>query len=335
MSGVYTKKGDKGQTSLLSGDRVNKDDPRVEAYGTFDEMGTLIGLARVHASCDGEFLKWLQIRNFSLCAELAGGDPATLKETITFDDVKIMEAKVDRIDRMINRRPGFTIPANNPASGFLHQARTVARRGERRLVTASRQFEVREEIRQYVNRLSDLLYMLAREEEYVQDIYDRLAGRLSSQDWLGSVKGRGIENMSANEKKIYEVADKLISKGIEKAVDIGVPMVLAVVDTGGDLVAYRRMPDSLFASIDIAQGKAYTAMSLKMSTDKVADAVQPGKELFGLEATNEGKIVTFGGGYPLFIGDELIGGFGMSGGTVEEDMTCAEYAIQSVEGIKG
>ena len=335
MGGIYTKKGDRGETSLLSGERVPKDDPRVETYGTFDEMGTLIGLAKVHASCDRPFLEWLQIRNFSLCAELAGGDPDKLKETITYVDVKKLEDKVDRVERMINRKPGFSIPANNAASGFLHQARTVARRGERRLVAISREYEIREEIRQYVNRLSDVLYMLAREEEYIQDLYDKLSRRLEQFDWTGSeieIRKEGTV-MSMNEAKIYEIADKLIPAGMVKAKEIGVPMVLAVVDTGGNLVAYRRMPDSLLASIDIAPGKAFTAMSLKTPTCDLAEAAKPGASLYGIEASNNGKIILFGGGYPLFIGDELIGGFGMSGGTVDEDMTCAEYALSTVSDI--
>ena len=72
-------------------------------------------------------------------------------------------------------------------------------------------------------------------------------------------------------------------------------------------------------------------MSLRMSTDQLAQAVQPGNALYGLEASNLGRIVPFGGGYPLYIGGELVGGFGKSGGTVEEDMLCASYALDAVK----
>lgn len=330
MSGIYTKKGDHGQTSLLSGERISKDDPRVEVYGTFDEMGTIVGLAKVHANIETDFLKWIQIRNFALCAELAGGDPARLRDPISFEDTEILEAKIDSIEKMINRRPGFTIPANNPASGFLHQARTVARRGERRMVTISEDHPVREEIRQFVNRLSDALYMLAREEEYIQSIYEKLVERLEAVGRIGGSELKEGMKMDKNEEKLYEIAEKLIEAGMEKAKEIGVPMVLSVVDTGGNLVAFRRMKDSLLASIDISQGKAFTAVSLKTPTHEVAEQAQPGKALYGIEASNDGKIITFGGGYPLFVNGALIGGFGMSGGTVEEDMTCAKYAVDKV-----
>ncbi|MBO4235536.1 MAG: heme-binding protein [Firmicutes bacterium] len=134
-------------------------------------------------------------------------------------------------------------------------------------------------------------------------------------------------------KKIYEVADKLIEAGIEKAKEIGVNMVLAVVDDGGNLVAFRRMEDSFLISIDVAQGKAFSGAALRMPTSVLAGAVQPGAEIYGMEMARPGKIITFGGGYPLFSDGELIGGFGMSGGSAEEDMICAEYAISKVDGV--
>ena len=134
-------------------------------------------------------------------------------------------------------------------------------------------------------------------------------------------------------KKIYEVADQLIAKGIEKAEEIGVNMVLAVVDDGGNLVAFRRMEDSFLVSIDVAQGKAFSGAALRMPTSVLAKAVQPGAEIYGMEMARPGKIITFGGGYPLFSDGELIGGFGMSGGSAEEDMICAEYAIKNTEGV--
>lgn len=133
--------------------------------------------------------------------------------------------------------------------------------------------------------------------------------------------------------KIYEIADQLIAAGIGKAKEIGVNMVLAVVDDGGNLVAFRRMEDSFLISIDVAQGKAFSGAALRMPTSVLANAVQPGAEIYGMEMARPGKIITFGGGYPLFADGELIGGFGMSGGSAEEDMICAEYAISKVDGI--
>ena len=134
-------------------------------------------------------------------------------------------------------------------------------------------------------------------------------------------------------KKIYEVADALIREGIKKAEEIGVAMVFAVADDGGNLVAFRRMEGSFLISVDVAQSKAFGALALNMPTHEMAPAMQPGGPIYGMQTMHGGKLVPFGGGYPLYADGELIGGFGASGGTVEEDMLCAQSAIRAVEGL--
>ncbi len=132
---------------------------------------------------------------------------------------------------------------------------------------------------------------------------------------------------------IYKIADELINKAMKKANEINVPMVLAVVDEGGNLIQYRRMEGSLLVSVDVAQGKAYTALALNMPTGEVAKIIGPGGPIYGMEATNHGKIVAFGGGFPIYHEGKLIGGFGVSGGSVEEDVMCASYALENTEGV--
>ncbi|MFB0920833.1 MAG: cob(I)yrinic acid a,c-diamide adenosyltransferase [Oscillospiraceae bacterium] len=320
MGGIYTRGGDTGETSLLNGERVSKWDDRVETYGIFDEAGCSIGMARVSGAVDGELLLWIQKKMFPLCAELSGGDVSKLNEPITADDIKRMELEIDRIDAMLHRKFSFQIPVKNQISGFLHQARTIVRRGERQLCKLAQTTKIRTEIKTYVNRLSDLLYMLACEEELIQDISDIVIKELTN--W------RGGESMTSSGSSIYQLADKLIADCEKKANDIKVPMVISVVDESGVLCALKRMPSSLLISVEVSQNKAYTAAALKSSTDKLYDLVQPGGELYGIGNCNEGKIITFGGGYPIFEGGELIGALGVSGGTVEEDMTVASYALE-------
>lgn len=127
----------------------------------------------------------------------------------------------------------------------------------------------------------------------------------------------------ATMKKMAEAAEK-------KAAEIKVPMVFAVVDDGGNLVYFERMPGALLASIDIAQNKAFSAVSLKMPTSELAKHSQPGASLYGVHTTNNGRIVIFGGGYPFYVGDEIVGGIGVSGGSVEEDMSVATAALDAV-----
>lgn len=124
----------------------------------------------------------------------------------------------------------------------------------------------------------------------------------------------------------------LIAAAKEKAIEIGVPMVIAVVDAGGNLVALQRMDGALLVSIDIATNKAYTAAAVKISTHDLAGVSQPGQPLFGIHNADGGRIVIFGGGIPLKRNDEIIGAIGVSGGSVEEDVLCATAAVERLNG---
>ena len=125
-----------------------------------------------------------------------------------------------------------------------------------------------------------------------------------------------------------DLALELIVAAKRKATEIGVPMVIAVVDAGGNLVALQRMDQALLVSIDIAVNKAYTAVAIKIPTHDLAKLSQPGQPLFGIHNADDGRIVIFGGGFPLKLNNEIIGGIGVSGGSVEEDMRCAEAALE-------
>jgi uncharacterized protein GlcG (DUF336 family) len=125
-----------------------------------------------------------------------------------------------------------------------------------------------------------------------------------------------------------DMALDLIAAARAKAREIGVPMVIAVVDAGGNLVAQQRMDDALLVSIDISLNKAYTAVAVKLPTHELAPLVQPGAPLFGISHADRGRVVVFGGGFPLKRGNTIIGGIGVSGGSVEEDMSCAAAALE-------
>ena len=112
-----------------------------------------------------------------------------------------------------------------------------------------------------------------------------------------------------------------------KAIEIGVPMNIAVVDEGSNLVAFARMDDAWLGSIDIAQNKAYTARAFDMPTQNLAPLVQPGESLYGIEASNHGRLIVFAGGIPLLSGSRVVGAIGVSGGTVEQDQAVAEAGV--------
>ncbi|WKY44719.1 heme-binding protein [Eubacteriaceae bacterium ES2] len=127
--------------------------------------------------------------------------------------------------------------------------------------------------------------------------------------------------------KLLDLAKKMADAAAVKAIEIDVPMVIAICDKHGNPVLFNRMEDSLLASIDIATNKAYSAVALKGSTDQFAEVAKEAGSLFGLANCDKGRMVVFGGGFPIIIDGEIIGGIGVSGGSVEEDMTVAKAGL--------
>ena len=126
---------------------------------------------------------------------------------------------------------------------------------------------------------------------------------------------------------LLEEAQAVIQAAQEKAEEIGQPMNVAIMDNGRDLKAFARMEDAWLGSIDIAINKAFTSASFLMPTQDLAEMTQPGQPLYGLETTNNGRIVNFAGGIPLMRGEEVAGAIGVSGGTVDQDQEVAEAGV--------
>ncbi|MBI4125466.1 MAG: cob(I)yrinic acid a,c-diamide adenosyltransferase [Deltaproteobacteria bacterium] len=167
---IVTKSGDKGETGLLSGERVSKSDPRVAAYGTLDELVSVLGAARGFKPVPEIFLNLKQIQRdlFRLGAELASSklDPRWKVTPMAAADVEQLEGWVNRLEPELGLPKSFVLPTGSPAAGMLDIARTVARRLERELqgLLEKKLFQNREALR-YVNRLSDLLFVFARYEQ--------------------------------------------------------------------------------------------------------------------------------------------------------------------------
>lgn len=125
------------------------------------------------------------------------------------------------------------------------------------------------------------------------------------------------------------LAKKLIEAAEQKSKELGLAMVISVVDEGGNLIACHRMDDAWLLSVEISQHKAWTSVAVKLPTAALADLTVPGAELWGLNTTNEGRIVLFGGGIPLMEDGKVIGAVGVSGSTVPNDVLVAEAAVQA------
>ena len=128
-----------------------------------------------------------------------------------------------------------------------------------------------------------------------------------------------------------ELAKKLIAAAESEALARELKMVISIVDEGGNLVAVHRMDDAWIGSVDIAQGKAWTAVAFKLETELLEAATIPGAELYGINTTNNGKVVVFGGGIPLVQDGKVIGAIGVSGSSVPNDVAVAKAGAKAFE----
>jgi cob(I)alamin adenosyltransferase len=174
---IYTRTGDEGMTGLIGGGRAPKNDPRIEAYGTVDELSSIVGVARAALAAtplreeaaaatardlDG-WLAWTQDALFNLGCELAtpaaGAAPTP---AVTPADIAALERAIDRAEDDLKPLSTFIHPGGSLAGAYLHQARTVARRAERLVVTLAEREPVSADARRYLNRLSDALFVWSR-----------------------------------------------------------------------------------------------------------------------------------------------------------------------------
>ncbi|MFI7327369.1 heme-binding protein [Streptomyces rubiginosohelvolus] len=123
-----------------------------------------------------------------------------------------------------------------------------------------------------------------------------------------------------------EDARRVVAAGEAKAAEIGSPSNIAVVDVGGNLVAHIRMDEAWIGSVDISISKAFTSRAFDISTADLAANAGPGDQFFGINASNNGRVMIFAGGVPLRQGDRIVGAVGVSGGSGEQDQTVAEAA---------
>ncbi len=161
---IYTKTGDAGETGLFGGGRVPKDDPRVQAYGDVDELNAWIGfVVAIHLpDFESNVLEAIQRDLFAIGAELATPDPAKRRAELDAETVAALENVIDSYDPKLKPLKNFILPGGNPKAAALHVARTVCRRAERAVVTLAHQQTINPLIVHYLNRLSDLLFVLAR-----------------------------------------------------------------------------------------------------------------------------------------------------------------------------
>lgn len=163
---IYTRTGDQGQTSLIGGARVSKNDPRIEAYGTLDELNSFLGLVRDYMPEEQlrQDILFIQDRIFIAESLLA----VAMEEALAYlpslqeSDITFLEGQIDEMDKKLPPLRSFVLPGGHPAVSHTHVARTVCRRAERLVIGLSDHVQVDERIIRYLNRLSDYLFTLSR-----------------------------------------------------------------------------------------------------------------------------------------------------------------------------
>jgi cob(I)alamin adenosyltransferase len=172
LNRIYTRTGDDGTTGLVDGSRLPKDDPRIAAYGTVDEASAALGVARLHAAAPYDMvLRYIQNDLFDLGADLAtpGGVAPDGALRVVEAQVQWLEQEIDRLNADLAPLTSFILPGGTMLSAQLHVARTVVRRAERDAVTASGRGTINPVAIRYLNRLSDLMFVMARHAARAED----------------------------------------------------------------------------------------------------------------------------------------------------------------------
>ena len=312
---VMTRSGDYGETSLLEGSITKKSDIRLELIGSLDELNSFIGLSKTKIQENEviDILTSIQKRLSIFMAHISD-----LKNNIyTCEHNQLVDIEnliLDYEKRYICKK-GFITYGKNEKASYLDVARAITRRCERELIRLKEAYNVDSTWCKYLNRLSDLLFVLARYIEFYECIEEILDEVMIEK----CIKKDGYTDMN------LEMA-KNISNHIErKAKQIALPVVIAIANNWGHIIMLHSMDDALPGSVDIALNKAYTSSVLRMDTKVLGNEVKNNDTLFGIENTNQGKIVVFGGGVVLTQNNKVIGSIGVSGGSEEQDIFLAEY----------
>ena len=345
---MFTGSGDRGMTSLKRDRNVSKADDRIQAIGEIEDLITHIGMIKLHADdvslkADLEKIQ----RNLLVCIE-GISDPYHKDNKISEEEVKILTEKMENLKASYPMTAWEPLPGGCEASLRIDMARSVARRAERWLTSSDKKYGGQPVRKQYMNLLSNYLYALARYTDHVESkktaqpavavqpvvtvpakpVNEKVpAAELTKEIVIQEV----LKRIQTMDRVTLDIAKKLIEKIEGYAVSVGKKAVVAVCGPDGNPIAVHVMDGAFLVSFDVAVKKAYTAVSVKMSTMELGKLVQPGQTFSGLEQIEKDKLVFFGGGVPLFAGDKLVGGLGISGGTGEEDHDIAEYALSVFE----
>lgn len=335
-SKIYTKSGDKGMTSLMKIQNVFKDDDRIELLGAIDELTSNLGVVKTLGLEDKIKNQLVQIQQVLMTIMAGIADSYNQEHKLKDETIKTLEAQIDEMEALFPREKRFILPGDNIISAQLDVARTVARRAERWMVCVDRKFGVDKNAKGFLNRLADYLYVSARYIEYMntqgnikmeKQMHTQQKGALSMNE--NEIINAVLERLSLGQQRLsLDAAKKLIEKIEIEAKNRGLNAVIAVCGLDGNIIAVHVMDNAFLASFDIAMKKAYTSVAVKMSTKELGKLAMPGETFYGVDKADNNRLIIFGGGVPLMIGDNIIGGLGISGGSSEDDDALARFGAE-------
>ena len=316
-------KGDDGKSTLSSELKISKSDPRFAFLGALDELSAAI---YSYKSALGGDLTLETDKILETLKRISDGvySPRNASFSVAEKDVSYLEERINRVGKS-DYAPKTEVACK------ANIARAIARRAEREAVRTNERFAVSKDTIKYLNRLSDYLRSLTIRLDGEGNKAATIAVAASDKSGDEGFKPTEESGIVAEvvkrimEQRVLslETAKKIIEKVEEESKNRGKKAVICVCNEQGNPIAVHVMDGTFLISFDVAVKKAYTAVALKMPTLKLNELVKSGQTFYGLQ--NLDKVMTIGGGVPLYRNGILVGGLGVSGGTGEEDDSLARF----------
>lgn len=319
-------KGDDGKSTLSSELKISKSDPRFAFLGALDELSAAI---YAYKSALGGDLTLETDKILETLKRISDGvySPRNASFSVAENDVSYLEERIKQVGK------GDYAPKTEIACK-VNVARAVARRAEREAVRTNERFAVSKDTIKYLNRLSDYLRSLtirldgennnaANAATVNTETSDKSGGKNPEPTEESGIVAEVVKRIMEQRVLSLETAKKIIEKVEEESKNRGKKAVICVCNEQGNPIAVHVMDGAFLISFDVAVKKAYTAVALKMPTLKLNDLVKSGQTFYGLQ--NLDKVMTIGGGVPLYRNGILVGGLGVSGGTGDEDDSLARF----------
>ena len=339
----YTRQGDKGLTALTPASQVSKADERIAAVGAVEEIVAALGTVKTATPCPIFRGKLERIQKTLRTLSQGLRDPRSGKFVFSAEEISFLESDMDEMLTLVSPESlRDTLPGGNKQSAFLDVAHTTTRRAEREVIAMDRRYAVPQAFKQYLNRLSDYLIVAARYSDYLHEKAESektsapapavpvatpaapaLTATAPTPTAADALVAEVLARLGGPKVMDLEKAKRIIAAVETRAKEQGKHAVIAVCNAEGNPIAVHVMDGAFLVSYEVAVKKAYTSVAVKMSTMELSALCQPGGTFYGLQALD--KVITFGGGIPLYNDGVIVGGLGVSGGTGEEDHDLALY----------